>query len=149
MTFLKNIVAAFILVFVLVSASLANHHVIDANTATEQQLAQINELSSDQLSFILANRPFETISDLNNELSKTLDSAALELLYAHIFVPISLNTAHEADILLIPGVGERMANEFDEYRPYVNIEQFRREIGKYVSQEEVARYEMYIYLALE
>ena len=146
MIFLKNIAASFIFLLILTSTSLANHHVINANTATEQQLSQIQGLSSDQLNFILENRPFVTIAELNNELSKTLGSTELELLYAHIFIPISLNTAPEADILLIPGVGARMAHEFDEYRPYINMEQFRREIGKYVSQEEIARYEMYIVL---
>jgi len=47
---------------------------------------------------------------------------------------------------LIPGVGGRMAHEFEEYRPYSNIEQFRREIGKYVDEAEVARLEQYVTL---
>jgi hypothetical protein len=37
-----------------------------------------------------------------------------------------------------------MLREFKEYRPYTNIEQFRREIGKYVSKDEVARLERYV-----
>ena len=44
----------------------------------------------------------------------------------------------------IPGLGARMLREFKEYRPYKQIEQFRREIGKYVSKEEVARFERYV-----
>ncbi|HMF88498.1 MAG TPA: hypothetical protein VK575_10505, partial [Gemmatimonadaceae bacterium] len=59
-------------------------------------------------------------------------------------VPVNLNTASDADILSIPGVGQRMLHEFKEYRPYRNIEQFRREIGKYVDKAEVARLEQYI-----
>ena len=47
-------------------------------------------------------------------------------------------------ILSIPGVGDRMAHEFEEYRPYVSLEQFRREIGKYVDDDEVARLERYV-----
>jgi hypothetical protein len=39
-----------------------------------------------------------------------------------------------------------MAHEFEEYRPYANIEQFRREIGKYVDEKEVARLEQYVTL---
>ena len=31
---------------------------------------------------------------------------------------------------LVPGVGNRMAHEFDEYKPYAHIAEFRREIGK-------------------
>jgi DNA uptake protein ComE-like DNA-binding protein len=59
-------------------------------------------------------------------------------------VPININTATDAEILAIPGMGPRMLREFKEYRPYTSIEQFRREIGKYVDKKEVARLEKYI-----
>jgi len=59
-------------------------------------------------------------------------------------VPININTATDAEILRIPGVGPRMLREFKEYRPYTSIDQFRREIGKYVDKAEVARLEKYI-----
>ena len=39
-----------------------------------------------------------------------------------------------------------MLREFKEYRPYEGLEQFRREIGKYVSEAEVARFEHYVTL---
>jgi DNA uptake protein ComE-like DNA-binding protein len=61
-----------------------------------------------------------------------------------VFVPIGLNTATDADILTIPGLGNRMLREFKEYRPYKAMEQFRREIGKYVDKQEVARLERYV-----
>ena len=64
----------------------------------------------------------------------------------YVFVPINLNTASDADILTIPGLGNRMLREFKEYRPYKNIEQFRKEIGKYVNAKEVARLERYVTL---
>ncbi len=63
---------------------------------------------------------------------------------AAAIVPININTATDAEILRIPGVGPRMLREFKEYRPYTSIEQFRREIGKYVDKAEVARLEKYI-----
>jgi DNA uptake protein ComE-like DNA-binding protein len=59
-------------------------------------------------------------------------------------VPININTATDEEILRIPGVGPRMLREFKEYRPYTSIEQFRREIGKYVDKEQVATWEKYI-----
>ena len=37
-----------------------------------------------------------------------------------------------------------MLHEFDEYRPYEAIAQFRREMGKYVDEDEVARMERYV-----
>jgi DNA uptake protein ComE-like DNA-binding protein len=58
--------------------------------------------------------------------------------------PININTATDAQILAIPGMGPRMLREFKEYRPYTSIDQFRREIGKYVDKAEVARLEQYI-----
>ena len=59
-------------------------------------------------------------------------------------VKVNINTATDAELLAIPGMGPRMLREFKEYRPYTSIEQFRREIGKYVDKAEVARFEQYI-----
>jgi DNA uptake protein ComE-like DNA-binding protein len=59
-------------------------------------------------------------------------------------VPININTATDEEILRIPGLGPRMLREFKEYRPYTSIEQFRREIGKYVDKDQVATWEKYI-----
>jgi radical SAM superfamily enzyme with C-terminal helix-hairpin-helix motif len=42
-----------------------------------------------------------------------------------------------------------MVREFFEYRPYISIEQFRKEIGKYVSAEQVAAYEQYVYVPID
>jgi len=39
-----------------------------------------------------------------------------------------------------------MLHEFKEYRPYKNIEQFCREIGKYVDDNELARLERFVYV---
>lgn len=41
-----------------------------------------------------------------------------------------------------------MVREFEEYRPYVSIQQFRREIGKYVNAQVVAEYEKYVFVPI-
>ena len=41
-----------------------------------------------------------------------------------------------------------MTREFLEYRPYTSIQQFRREIGKYVGDAQVAEYEKYVYVPI-
>ena len=74
-------------------------------------------------------------------LAESLDTAQREEVYAHLFARWDLSRASEAEILLIPDVGDRMAHEFEEYRPYVGMEQFRRGIGKYVDKDEAARLE--------
>jgi DNA uptake protein ComE-like DNA-binding protein len=63
---------------------------------------------------------------------------------------ININTASEADLLrAIPNLGNRMVHEFEEYRPYKSIFQFRKEIGKYVDQAQVAEYEKYIFVPID
>jgi DNA uptake protein ComE-like DNA-binding protein len=60
---------------------------------------------------------------------------------------LNLNTASEEEFkAAIPGFGDRMAHEFEEYRPYKSIQQFRKEIAKYVSASQVAEYEKYVFV---
>lgn len=131
---------------ILLSFSAVADGLLNANTATTEELAALPHMDAVLAEMVVANRPYPSISVLHNLLLADLDEEQLEELYAHVFIPINLNTAYEIDILLIPGVGRRMAHEFEEYRPYSDIEQFRREIGKYVDAEEVARLEQYVTL---
>ena len=62
---------------------------------------------------------------------------------------LDLNTASADDFLTVPGVGDRMVREFMEYRPYTSIVQFRREIGKYVDDAQVAEYEQYVFVPVD
>jgi len=62
---------------------------------------------------------------------------------------ININTADEDALKAIPGSSDRMAHEFEEYRPYVSITQFRAEIGKYVDEATVAGYEEHIYVPIQ
>lgn len=78
-----------------------------------------------------------------------MDSLAHESAMHETVQKINVNTASEEELLTIPNVGDRMAHEFDEYRPYVSIRQFRREIGKYVDEDQVLAYEGYIYVPID
>jgi len=62
---------------------------------------------------------------------------------------LNLNTTAEDDFKSIPDVGDRMAYEFVEYRPYVSIQQFRQEIGKYVDEEQVTAFEDYVFVPID
>lgn len=119
--------------------------VLNANLATEAELSGIG-LTSDMVAQILDNRPFLNMNDFDAIVGEQDNKEAL---YKRIFVPFNLNTTAEADFKMIPGVGDRMAHEFEEYRPYTSIKQFRREIGKYVDEDEVARYENYVFVPVE
>jgi DNA uptake protein ComE-like DNA-binding protein len=62
---------------------------------------------------------------------------------------LNLNTVTGDELLAaIPGFSNRMVREFHEYRPYLSIQQFRREIGKYVGDAQVAEYEKYVYVPI-
>ena len=80
-----------------------------------------------------------------DEWNRVLDDEVARL-EKYVFVPMDLNAASSEDFLTIPGVGNRMVHEFEEYRPYVNMAQFEREIGKYVDENEVARLARYVYI---
>ena len=116
---------------------------VNPNEADEDRLRQLG-LDSAVVAVLVAGRPYESMIPVDRALGERMDSTARADLYAHMFIPIDLNNASREEILLIPGVGPRMAHEFEEYRPYRGIEQFRREIGKYVDEDEVARLERYV-----
>jgi DNA uptake protein ComE-like DNA-binding protein len=119
---------------------------INLNTATEEEILMIPGTGKRMLHEFLEYRPYKTLAQFHKEIGKYVDDKELARLEQYVFVPINLNTASDEDILSIPGMGKRMLHEFKEYRPYTNIEQFRKEIGKYVDKKEVGRLERYVTL---
>ncbi|NUO39099.1 MAG: hypothetical protein HOQ17_04460 [Gemmatimonadaceae bacterium] len=115
---------------------------LDPNAATKEQLAALPGMNAAAADALIAGRPYTDMLAVDRKLgSQVSDKKAL---YARLWKPIDLNKASKDEIKLIPGVGDRMAHEFEEYRPYTSIDQFRREIGKYVDKTEVARLEQYV-----
>ena len=117
---------------------------VNLNTASKEEILLIPGVGQRMLHEFEEYRPYAALAVFHREIDKYVDDAELARLEQYVFVPIDLNTASDADILTIPGLGNRMLREFKEYRPYDGIERFRREIGKYVSKEEVARLERYV-----
>ncbi|MEA2574994.1 MAG: hypothetical protein QOH93_2292 [Chloroflexia bacterium] len=101
-----------------------------------------------------------TVSSTATTASKTTDSTPTA---AAESTPVSEGTAQVAacaklnlndlteDQLMttIPGFSSRMVREFLEYRPYASIQQFRKEIGKYIDEATVATYEQYVYVPVD
>ena len=121
---------------------------LDPNVAPEKDLAALPHLTPELAKEIVAQRPFLNIMNLNALLAKSLKPEQLTELYRKMFVHVNLNTASREELLLIPGLGKRMAHEFEEYRPYKSFAQFRKEIGKYVDEKEVARLEQYVFIPI-
>ncbi|TDI36221.1 MAG: hypothetical protein E2P02_25785 [Acidobacteria bacterium] len=126
-----------------------NDGVVNPNLAGKDELLRLAHLDENLVASILEQRPSIGMLALHELLQPMLSEEALEELYAQLFVPIDLNTASREEILLVPGVGRRMAHEFEEYRPYKAMAQFRREIGKYVDDDEVARLEQYVFVPID
>jgi DNA uptake protein ComE-like DNA-binding protein len=122
---------------------------LNPNAATEKELTTVAHVTPDLAKAIVAKRPFATVVDLDKLLreQKLTDKQVLEV-HEKLFVPLNLNSAADEEILAIPGIGKRMLHEFKEYRPYKSMEQFRREIGKYIDKDkreaELARLERYV-----
>ena len=119
---------------------------INLNTATDDEILMIPGTGTRMLREFKEYRPYKALTQFRKEIGKYVDQKEVARLEQYVFVPINLNTASDEDILSIPGLGQRMLREFKEYRPYKNIEQFRKEIGKYVDKKEVARLERYVTL---
>jgi DNA uptake protein ComE-like DNA-binding protein len=117
---------------------------LNLNTATREQILLIPNTGPRMAHEFEEYRPYKALAQFHREIDKYVDDNELARLEQYVFVPINLNTASDADILTVPGLGNRMLHEFKEYRPYKAIEQFRREIGKYVDKKEVARLERYV-----
>jgi DNA uptake protein ComE-like DNA-binding protein len=122
--------------------------ILHADLATEAQLSALPNLNATLAKGFVERRPFKSMLDVDAYLRQSLSREQLTQLYARLFLPLNLNTATREEILLVPGVGARIAHEFEEYRPYRAITQFRKEIGKYVDDKEVARLEQFVFVPI-
>ena len=117
---------------------------LDPDVATREELLTVPHVDATLAEALEAGRPSAAMVAVDDVLAATLSETQRDEVYARLWKPLDLNSASEEEILLIPGIGPEMAEEFEEYRPYRAIEQFRAEIGKYVDEAEVARLERYV-----
>ena len=126
-----------------------NMGVANPNRASAEELAAQLHVTAELAAAIVEGRPYLSMADFNAVVTAHLTAEQAAELYVGLFLPINLNDVTNEERLMVPGVGGRMAHEFEEYAPYVAIEQFRREIGKYVEDEEVARLEQYVFVPID
>lgn len=122
---------------------------VNPNRASLEELIAISGISETTATVIIENRPYLDMTSFDSQLTSQAAELDKEAVYNQLFVPINLNTAAESEFKLVPGVGNKMAHEFEEYRPYLKVDQFRREIGKYVDEKEVARYERFVFVPID
>jgi DNA uptake protein ComE-like DNA-binding protein len=119
---------------------------INLNTASRAEIMLIPGMTSRMAHEFEEYRPYTSLTQFRREIGKYVDANEVARLEQYVFAPLNLNSASAADLMTIPGMSARMVHEFEEYRPYTSLEQFRREIGKYVDAKEVARLESYVAL---
>ena len=119
---------------------------IDLNTADRETIMMVPGMGEKMAHEFEEYRPYKKIEQFRREIGKYVDEAEVARFEKYVFVPVELNTATEAEIMQIPGMGKKMLHEFLEYRPYKSMEQFNREIGKYVDDGELARLRSYVYI---
>ena len=117
---------------------------LSPDSASREQLLTVPGMTAALADSLVAHRPYANMTAVDRVLAAGLSESQRDTVYTRLWKPLDLNSATGEEITLIPGVGARMRHEFEEYRPYRNIEQFRREIGKYVDKDEVARLERYV-----
>lgn len=119
---------------------------IDPNTADADVMTAIPGIDAELAEQIISGRPYATPTELHAVLKEAVAETDLKVIYSAMFVTVDLNTGNNADYQLIPTTlsPRKLAHEFEEYRPYDSMEQFSREMSKYVSAEEVAFLERYV-----
>jgi DNA uptake protein ComE-like DNA-binding protein len=126
-----------------------NMGALNPNTATEAEMAALPHMSGAKASSIVEGRPFRNMLEVHAFVGASLTEEQQDELYSRLFLPLNLNDTTEEEVLLVPGVGARMAHEFEEYKPYAGLPVFRREIGKYVDDQEVARLEQFVFVPID
>ena len=121
----------------------------DANTAPEAEIATMPHMTAALAKELVAARPFANTAAYDAFLGTKLSKEQRAELYPKLWVHLNLNAATREEILLVPGMGPRMVREFLEYRPYKSMAVFRKEMGKYVNAEEVARLEQYTFVPMD
>jgi DNA uptake protein ComE-like DNA-binding protein len=117
---------------------------INLNTATPQEILLVPGAGKRMVHEFEEYRPWKSYAQFDKEIGKYVGAEKTAQLAQYTFIPVRLNTAADADILSIPGAGQRMVREFKEYRPWKTKEQFIKEIGKYVGAKEAERMWRYV-----
>jgi DNA uptake protein ComE-like DNA-binding protein len=117
---------------------------VNLNTGTAEEIMLIPGAGKRMAHEFEEYRPWRNWAQFEKEIGKYVNQQEVARLAQYTFIPVNINTASDADIQTIPGVGARMLHEFKEYRPWKSIEHFHKEIGKYVDEKEVRRLARYV-----
>jgi hypothetical protein len=122
---------------------------VDLNRGTDAELLLVPGVDARTLAAVKAGRPYKTLEQFQAVVTKASNANEARRLEQYVFIPIDLNTWTDPimDSFASIGVGTRQwKREFAEYRPWTSMEQFDRNIGKYLRSrpEELQRLKRYV-----
>lgn len=122
---------------------------VDVNRGSDAELMLIPGMTAAKVGTIKAGRPWKSFEGLRTELAKSGGAEEAARIEQYLFIPVELNTFTDDIMDTFAGIGvgtRRWKHEFAEYRPWKSMEQFDREIGKYVrgNPKELQRLKRYV-----
>jgi hypothetical protein len=122
---------------------------VDLNRGSDAEFMLIPGMDVTKLNAIKTGRPYKTFAPFTAAVTKASNAAEAARVEQYVFIPVDLNTFTPdiMDSFASIGVGTRQwKREFEEYRPWTSMEQFEREIGKYVRNRptELKRLQRYV-----
>jgi hypothetical protein len=125
---------------------------VDVNRGMDAEFNLIPGMDAKKLTAIKAGRPWKDFATFRTEIAKASNATEAARLEQYLFIPVELNTftTEIMDSFASIGVGTRQwKREFAEYRPWTSMEQFDREISKYLRARptELARLKRYVIIA--
>ncbi|MEO7521742.1 MAG: hypothetical protein ABIW79_08000 [Gemmatimonas sp.] len=122
---------------------------VDVNRGTDAETMLIPGMDAKRLAALKAGRPYMSFDAFAAAMTKASNASEAARLEQYFFIPIELNTWTDPimDSFASIGVGTRQwKREFAEYRPWKSMEQFERDIGKYLRARpaELTRLQRYV-----
>ncbi len=108
---------------------------IDLNRGSDAEFLLIPGVDAKKVTVLKSQRPWSSFEQFQTAVAKATSAAEATRLEQYLFIPVELNTFTEPimDSFASIGVGTRQwKREFTEYRPWTSMEQFDREISKYL-----------------
>ena len=108
---------------------------IDLNRGADAEFLLIPGVDAKKVTALKSGRPWSSFDQFQTAITKATSAAEAARLEQYVFIPVELNTFTDPimDTFASIGVGTRQwKREFAEYRPWTSMEQFDREISKYL-----------------
>jgi len=122
---------------------------VDLNRGPDAEFLLIPGVDANKLRALKAGRPWKSFEQFQADFGKATNPTEATRVEQYVFIPIDLNTWTDPIMDSFAGIGvgtRQWKREFAEYRPWTSMEQFEREISKYLRgrPQELKRLERYV-----